>query len=138
MERPTCPWTRLKTAPLSSLSAPRCLHTQTHLQRKPACDACSHAANEEACRALCCERAHAYFTRHKVSNIGLKGWFWVVEEHIRQAAVALHTIVSYRSRLFCIVSRKWLQDGFQHIRRHSKEKRAENVTKTCRFRSKLS
>lgn len=73
-----------------------------------------------------------------VSNIGLKGRFWVVEEHIRQAAVALHTIVSYRSRLFCIVSRKWLQDGFQHIRRHSKEKRAENVTKTCRFRSKLS
>lgn len=65
MERPSCPWTCLKTAPLSYLSAPRCLHTQTHLQRKLACDACSHAANEEARTALCCECAHAYVTCQK-------------------------------------------------------------------------
>lgn len=129
MERPTCPWTCLKTAPLSSLSAPRCLHTQTHLQRKLACDACSHAANEEACTAstaLCCERAHAYLTRHKRVKhraLELKGRCWVVEEHMRQAAVALHTTEHrFLSGLFCIISRKWQQDGFQHIRRHSKEK----------------
>lgn len=94
MERPTCPWTCLKAAPLSSLSAPRCLHTQTHLQRKLACDACSHAANEEACTALCCGRTHAYFTRHKRVKhraLELKGRFRGVEGHMRQAAVARHT-----------------------------------------------
>lgn len=99
MERPTCPWTCLKTAPLSSLSAPRCLHTQTHLQRNLACDACSHAANEEARTALCWERARAYCTRHKGVKhraLELKGRFWVVEggcsrpSHDFQVSAFLH------------------------------------------------
>lgn len=69
MEGPTCSWTCLKTAPLSSLSAPRCLHTQTHLERKLACDACSHAANEEAGTALCREGTHGYFAPHKHDHL---------------------------------------------------------------------
>lgn len=51
----------LKTAPLSSPSAPCCLCTQTHLQRKPTCDARSHAAGEEAPELCAMNTRTAFF-----------------------------------------------------------------------------
>lgn len=103
-------------------------HTHTHLQHKPACNACSHAANEEA-RELCVTNTCAPLL-HAGAVREVSEWRGVL------CSMKPSLWLGSKVKVFRIVSRKRHEDGCDADAALCK-KTATNVTKTCRFSSRL-